>query len=216
MSATALFAAALLAQGAPAATAADAGQDRVEVAYAELAAGRTADALARLRANPALVTDEPAALINLGAAQARMAQTGRLVAEASARQRIAYADQPRSLTSHAQGGADTRPHGVAVHDTQARFGSDGTLQAQGVYTQHDSRTSPVFVPLLVLTDAEGRQLAEASGKAERLEAGQSATFNLQLSASALPAGTYYASLIVSHPDTGKSIGQGQYHVAVRK
>lgn len=157
-----------------------------------------------------------AGLAAFRAAQARMAQTGRLVPEASARQRIAYADQPRSLTSHAQGGADTRPHGVAVHDTQARFGSDGTLQAQGVYTQHDARTSPVFVPLLVLTDAEGRQLAEASGKAERLEAGQSATFNLQLSASALPAGTYYASLIVSHPDTGKSIGQGQYHVAVRK
>lgn len=74
MSATALFAAALLAQGAPAA---DAGQDRVEVAYAELAAGRTADALARLRANPALVTDEPAALINLGAAQARMGKMNR-------------------------------------------------------------------------------------------------------------------------------------------
>ena len=77
MSATALFAAALLAQGAPAATAADAGKDRVEVAYAELAAGRTADALARLRANPALVTDEPAALINLGAAQARRGKMNR-------------------------------------------------------------------------------------------------------------------------------------------
>jgi len=74
MSATALFAAALLAQGAPAATAADAGQDRVEVAYAELAAGRTAEALARLRGREA---DEPAALINLGAAHARLGETER-------------------------------------------------------------------------------------------------------------------------------------------
>lgn len=77
MSATALFAAALLAQGAPAAITVEAGQDKVEVAYADLAAGRTIDAVARLRANPALAADEPAALINLGAAHARLGQVNR-------------------------------------------------------------------------------------------------------------------------------------------
>jgi uncharacterized protein HemY len=82
MSATALFAAALLAQAAPAAITVEAGagesrQDRVEVAYDELAAGHTSEALARLRANRAQMADEPAALINLGAAHARMGKMNR-------------------------------------------------------------------------------------------------------------------------------------------
>ena len=48
----------------------------------------------------------------------------------------------------------------------------------------------------------------------RLQAGQVQTVQLQLPPRDWPAGTHYLSLIVSHPDTGRSIGKGQYHVAV--
>ena len=48
----------------------------------------------------------------------------------------------------------------------------------------------------------------------RLQSGQSQTVRLGLPARDWPAGTYYLSLIVSHPETGRSIGKGQYHVAL--
>ena len=50
----------------------------------------------------------------------------------------------------------------------------------------------------------------------RLQSGQSQTVRLGLPARDWPAGTYYLSLIVSHPETGRSIGKGQYHVAVTR
>ena len=44
----------------------------VNVGYAELASGRPAEAIARIRGNGALDFDDPAALINLGSAHARL------------------------------------------------------------------------------------------------------------------------------------------------
>lgn len=45
--------------------------EHVDVAYEELMQGRTDEAIARIRANKALAADDPAAMINLGAAYAR-------------------------------------------------------------------------------------------------------------------------------------------------
>jgi Flp pilus assembly protein TadD len=44
----------------------------VDVAYQELASGRAEQAIARIRANPEIESDDPAALINLGTAHARL------------------------------------------------------------------------------------------------------------------------------------------------
>ena len=49
--------------------------DRVDVAYEALAEGRTADAIAQLSDSRAAETDDPATLINLGAAYAREGRT---------------------------------------------------------------------------------------------------------------------------------------------
>jgi hypothetical protein len=75
----------------------------------------------------------------------------------------------------------------------------------------------LFVPLLVLTDTLGQELGEVSGKAIQLPAGQSqsVTLNLKLAQPSLINGRYFFSVIVSHPETGKPIGKGQYHVAVQ-
>ena len=45
--------------------------EHVDVAYQEMAQGRTDDAIARIRANKALASHDPAAMINLGTAYAR-------------------------------------------------------------------------------------------------------------------------------------------------
>lgn len=47
----------------------------VDVAYEELATGQAEQAIARIRANPRIESDDPAALINLGTAHARLGRS---------------------------------------------------------------------------------------------------------------------------------------------
>lgn len=72
-----LLAALAMAQAAPSSTSASltlsAEAPKLEVAYRELAADRPADAVARIETNRAM-RSEPAALLNLGTAYARMGQ----------------------------------------------------------------------------------------------------------------------------------------------
>jgi tetratricopeptide (TPR) repeat protein len=50
---------------------------KVDVAFVQLMQGRNEEAIARIRANRALEADDPAALINLGTAHARLGQRDR-------------------------------------------------------------------------------------------------------------------------------------------
>ncbi|MEN9888461.1 MAG: hypothetical protein RL559_498 [Pseudomonadota bacterium] len=140
-----------------------------------------------------------------------LAQGGPLVDEARRGQRAVYADAGRTL-------APLRParqiEGVVVSGAHGQFVQGGRLTAQGVFSMQGPQDSPVFVPLLVLSDAQGQQLAEFSGQALRLKAGESQTLSLGMPVADVPSGTYFLSLIVSHPQTGRSIGKGQYHVPV--
>lgn len=74
MAATILIAGALLAQAAPAAVTVEAAVDRVDVGYEELRNGRPDAAIERISNNRELEAGDPAALINLGTAYARLGQ----------------------------------------------------------------------------------------------------------------------------------------------
>ncbi len=91
MAATFLFAGLLMAQAAgtvgPAGSESAQSLDSVDVGYTELAQGRPQDAIARIRANSQSGSSDPAALINLGAAFARLGQSDK--AEASYKAAIA-------------------------------------------------------------------------------------------------------------------------------
>lgn len=71
MTAVLIIAGALLAQAVPLVEPQGGGVERTDVAYQEMAHGQTDAAIARLRARLSAVADDPAALINLGAAYAR-------------------------------------------------------------------------------------------------------------------------------------------------
>lgn len=88
MAATFLVAGLLMAQTAAIAAPA---VDRVDVGYQELVQGRPHEAIARIQANDGLEPSDPAALINLGAAFARLGQTAK--AEASYKAAIASDDR---------------------------------------------------------------------------------------------------------------------------
>ena len=53
-----------------------AAEDRVDVAYAELSRGQAEEAAAKLERDRQLEIDDPAKLLNLGAAYARLGRTG--------------------------------------------------------------------------------------------------------------------------------------------
>ena len=143
----------------------------------------------------------------------RVEQGAALVADAGRADLKPYAATGRTLEPAARA---RQVQGLVASDLQARFDAEGRLLAQGVFSQQGIEASPVFVPLLVLSDASGRELAETSGPATRLSAGQSQPVQLALKSGPLPAGTYYLSLIVSHPETGRPIGKGQYHVEIHR
>lgn len=72
MSTLMMFAGVLLAQASLPAETEAVTTDRVDVAYEELSQGRSDAAISRILANQARSQDDPAALINLGTAYARM------------------------------------------------------------------------------------------------------------------------------------------------
>lgn len=72
MAQTLILAALLAAQSAAPAVLVEARGDRVDVGYSELAAGQPQAAIERIQTNRAVDANDPAALINLGAAHARM------------------------------------------------------------------------------------------------------------------------------------------------
>ena len=132
-----------------------------------------------------------------------------LVAKLPEVPRAPYSDSGRSLEPLHRA---RQLEGVVVSGVQARFEADGRVSVQGEFSQHGAQASPTFVPLLVLTDTQGRELGEAYGKAVRLQAGQSQQVALQLPAAARQQQAYFVSLIVSHPDTGRPIGKDRKSV----
>lgn len=140
-----------------------------------------------------------------------LVRQGRLVPEAAARERMAYTEAGRTLSPAQQ---VRRIEGVVVSGVQGRFNAEGQLSAQAMFSMQGLQESSVFVPLLVLTDAAGQELGEASGQALRLQPGQSQSVSLSLKLANLPQGSYYLSMVVSHPETGRPMGKGQYHVPV--
>jgi hypothetical protein len=97
---------------------------------------------------------------------------------------------------------------VSVNDL--RRGADGSVEAT-IVNQGTTPSSP-FVPLLVISDAGGLELGETAGEIQMLAPGASVKVALRAKLGRLPHGKYFVSMIPSHPETGRSIGIGRYHV----
>jgi hypothetical protein len=147
------------------------------------------------------------------AALARLSQGAGLLAESGRGQSATYVEAERSLKPVHR---DRQHQGVVVSGAQGRIDTQGQLTAQGLFSLQGDQDSSTFVPLLVVSDAAGRELAEASGQAMHLQAGQSQEVTLSLPSGQWPKGMYYLSWVVSHPQTGQSLGKGQYRVPVQR
>jgi phosphoglycerol transferase MdoB-like AlkP superfamily enzyme len=125
-----------------------------------------------------------------------------------------YRPEARSLRSvalAAEGG------GVGVSGVRrgAASGPNGEAMIEALMRNDSTLPSRPLVPLLVISDAAGLEVGESAGQAQTLEAGAVLKLALPAKLGKLPHGTYYVSVIPSHPETGRSIGIGQYHVEMK-
>ncbi len=165
--------------------------------------------------NPEILAEVKGEFAAFRASLLKLDKADRLTEPQSESTQVSYVQSQRNLESQ---GRVQHFNGVEATQTQALIQADGNLQVTALLTHHGKATAPVVVPLLVLTDTLGQELGEVSGKAIQLQAGQTqaVSLSLKLAPSRLVNGQYFVSLVVSHPDTGKPIGQGQYHVPVQK
>jgi hypothetical protein len=115
----------------------------------------------------------------------------------------------RSVALAAEGGVGVAGVRRAASDEQ------GATVVEATMTNSSATNSRPFVPLLVISDAGGREVAETAGELRTLAPGAALKVALRARLGRLPHGTYYVSVIPSHPETGRSVGVGQYHVALR-
>jgi hypothetical protein len=59
------------------------------------------------------------------------------------------------------------------------------------------------------------EVGETAGELQTMAPGAALKVALRAKLGKLPHGTYYVSVIPSHPETGRSVGIGQYHVEMR-
>ncbi|AWG45829.1 MULTISPECIES: LTA synthase family protein [unclassified Massilia] len=117
----------------------------------------------------------------------------------------------RSVALAVEGGA------VGVSGVRRLASPDAQGQAVVEAFVNNPSTAPSrpFVPLLVISDAGGLEVGESAGELQTLDPGATLKVTLPAKLGKLPHGTYYVSVVPSHPETGRSIGIGQYHVEMK-
>ena len=119
-------------------------------------------------------------------------------------------------------GGERRLRGVALASAAGDIDVSGVRRVNGAavvfratFTNHAATRSPQFVPLLVVANEHGLELGETAAAARTLAPGESAAITWQPDLRKVVPGTYFVSVLPSHPDTGRSLGVGQYHVEAK-
>ena len=115
-----------------------------------------------------------------------------------------------SVALAAEGGV-----GVSGVRRGAAPGPDGAVMVEATMRNQSTAESRPFVPLLVISDAGGLEVAESAGELQTLAPGATLRVSLPAKLGKLPHGTYFVSMVPSHPETGRSVGIGQYHVEMK-
>ena len=91
----------------------------------------------------------------------------------------------------------------------------GELSIEVTFSNSGKTASERFVPLIVITDAKGHELSESYGTAMQLQASKETTLTLPVKLQGIKSGNYFMSVLPAHPDTGKPVGSGRYHIAIQ-
>jgi phosphoglycerol transferase MdoB-like AlkP superfamily enzyme len=145
-------------------------------------------------------------------ANAEFARTLALLPRGAATLAAPYAERDRQLLGPMQA-----PPGVALAVQEVRapeHARAGHLAIDVVFGNAAAQTSGMFVPLVVLLSADGREVSESYGRASTVAAGQAITLHLSVKTDGVPAGRYYLSVFPSDPATGKRTGEGRFRIPI--
>jgi hypothetical protein len=132
---------------------------------------------------------------------------------------------PQGQTRLAAYGGERTLRGVALAATAGDIGVSGVrgisgapgaaLAFQATFTNRAATRSPPFVPLLVVGNEHGLELGGSAAAVRTLAPGESATITWQPDLRKVVPGTWFVSALPAHPETGRSLGVGQYHVEAK-
>lgn len=125
--------------------------------------------------------------------------------------RLVAFDAAAAVPLAAAPAAQPLPAGLGLDDAKLERGA-GSVKVLATFANGDAGDSRGFVPLAVLTDADGRELRESYGGLVRLRGHERREVALALAAPALAPGRYYVSVLPSDPDSGKPLGRGRYRI----
>jgi len=91
----------------------------------------------------------------------------------------------------------------------------GSVQVTADFTNGSDRASGPFVPLLVLSDAGGRERRESYAAALQLAPGASGQARFTLPLDGIESGQYFIAVLPTHPDSGKRVGEGAYRIPIK-
>ena len=103
------------------------------------------------------------------------------------------------------------PAGLGLDEVRLERSATGMMVA-ATFANGDAVDSRPFVPLVVLSAEDGRELGENYGSLIKLRAKEHREVLLPLSTAGLSPGRYYFSVLPSDANTGKPMGRGRYHV----
>ncbi|WP_313707017.1 LTA synthase family protein [Massilia sp.] len=130
---------------------------------------------------------------------------------------------PAAKVELAAYGGERTLRGTALAVSAGDVGVSGLRRVPGgkeaefeaTFTNHGAHASPDFVPLLVITNEHALELNETVAPALTLGPGESRTVRLRPRLDKVAPGSYFVSVLPSHPATGRPVGVGQYHVETR-
>ena len=150
-------------------------------------------------------------------ANAQFARTLRLSPEGDKPKLQAYADA---------GGADAaaaftampapQRHTLHAHGVVVPEGADlDRMEITAQFTNATAQPAAVFVPLLVLSDEQGREVRESYAGSMQLAAGASGQARFDVDLAGIESGRYFLAVLPTHPDTGKRVGDGVYRIPIK-
>ncbi len=146
------------------------------------------------------------------AANDQFARTRTLIPRDAAAQLIPYRDEARAKPPGPVAGGTAA---LAVSEVRApKDALAGQLTVEAVFANNGPAATDVFVPLVVLSAADGREVSESYGSPQRLARGKSVSLRLPVKSPGVVPGRYFLSVLPSHPQTGKKVGAGRYRIPI--
>lgn len=143
------------------------------------------------------------------AANERLARGGALM-PAGAADLVTY-DEGRT----APGAATAAAAALSVRDLRVPGrASAGALVVEAVFANGGAAASAPFVPLVVLADADGREISESYGTPLSLAPGEARSVRLPVKSAGVAPGRYYLSVFPFDVGARRRAGAGRFHVAV--